>query len=494
MTTRWRALRERVLRERRLMRVASAGFATAVVVTATQWSGRPTASATAVVREAPFVETLTERGTVSAARMLSYGSTIPGAQAKILELAPEGAAVAAGEVLVRFDPGPFEEAVARAAAGLAEAEAEQLRAREDLRLERTRAETDVDAAKSQIGLAETALANERDGKGPLALAEAEAAAHDATRDVETAQKTADDMRALFKEAFVTRAEADHAEQALRQAVDRQHVADLRLKTLQKYDQPAAIERSRADVTAAEKGLGAATEAAQARVAARQAALALADSRVEEARLRLASARDQLARTTMRASTAGLVVYQDLFFGTDKRKPRAGDEVWPNQPLVAVPDPSQLIVETRIREIDLHKISINQHVTVAVDAYPGLAIAGSIETIGALAQEDPAHAGTRFFPVTIRLVDGDSRLRTGMTARVAIEVASLPAAVLVPIQALVEKDGVTRCFVVTRLGTESRVVEVGARNELVAVIRTGVAPGDTVVLDPVDTDRTGNKHP
>jgi hypothetical protein len=183
----------RHLGRRRPIGVASAGLAAAIVMTAVvarpgQPSGR---SPSALVREAAFTETLVERGSVNAARVFTYGSTIVGAQAKILELAPEGTAVAANDVLIRFDPGPFEEAVARESATLAQASAELLRAREDVRLEHAQADTEVGAARQQVGFAQTAFANERDGKGPLAIAEAEAAAADAAREVERARATAD---------------------------------------------------------------------------------------------------------------------------------------------------------------------------------------------------------------------------------------------------------------------------------------------------------------
>lgn len=465
--------------------VTSAGVVAMMAATAFVWPSRPDPSGpTAIVREAPFRETLVEGGTIDAARLMLYGSTIAGAQAKILEIVPEGTAVAPGDVIVRFDSAPFEAAVERETAAVAQADAERLRSREDLRLEDMRAQTEVDAAEQQLGFARTALTSERDGKGPLAIAEAEAAAKDAARELAQARTTVDDMRVLATQGFVTRAEVDRADQTLHQAEDRQRIADLKLTTLRTFAQPAAIDKSRADVASAEKAVAGAADTGRSRLAQRRAALAFAESRLDEARGRLAHARDQVTRTTIRAGTAGLVVYRELFFGTDKRKPQAGDEVWPNQPLVAVPDPAQLVVQTRVREIDLHQLSSSQHVVVTVDAYPGLALPAQVSMIGALAQEDASRAGTRFFPVTITLLQPDARLRTGMSARVEIEVSSLERAVVVPLQALVDEDGVTRCSVITRTGSETRVLDVAARNEVVAAIRGGLRPGETVMLvDP-----------
>jgi HlyD family secretion protein len=259
---------------------------------------------------------------------------------------------------------------------------------------------------------------------------------------------------------------------------------LRLKTLRTFDQPAAQDKTRAAVTSALKALEGTVSAGRARLAQRRAAVSLAESRVLETRQRVERARDQISRTTVRAASPGLVTYREIFFGTDKRKPQPGDEVWPNQPLVAIPDPGQLVVEARVRETDLHRIGSSQRVTVGVDAYPGVQLPASVAMVGAIAESDPGRAGVRYFPIIVRLHAPDERLRTGMTARIGIEVASRPQALLVPVEALVDDDGVTRCYVAGRAGVESRTVIVDARNDIVAAIRSGLAAGERVVLpDP-----------
>ena len=476
--------------------VTSAGVAAMMAAAALVWPSRPDPSGpTAVAEEAPFRETLVERGTIDSANLLLYGSTIAGAQAKILEIAPEGTAVSPGDVLVRFDPAPFEAAVERETAAVAQADADRLRSREDLRLEEMRAQAEVEAAGQQLGFAQPALASERDGKGPLAIAEAEAAARDAGRELARARTSVDDMHVLATQGFVTRAEVDRTEHTLQQADDRQRIADLRLKTLRSFAEPAALDKSRAEVATAEKAVAGASEAGRSRLAQRRAALAYSDSRLAEARGRLAHANDQVSRTTIRAVSGGLVVYRELFFGTDKRKPQAGDEVWPNQPLVAVPNPAQLVVQTRVRETDLHRLSSSQPVVVSVDAYPDLALPAQVSMIGALAQEDAARAGSRFFSVTITLRHPDDRLRTGMSARVEIQVSSLDRAIVVPLQALVDQDGVTRCSVITRKGAETRVVDVAARNDVVAAIRGGLRAGEVVMLvDPAAPSASRHDRP
>jgi HlyD family secretion protein len=226
------------------------------------------------------------------------------------------------------------------------------------------------------------------------------------------------------------------------------------------------------------------EQSAARQAYREAGVGQALARMEEIRARIGLIEDRLARVVVRADGPGLVVYRDLAFGSDRRKPQVGDEVWPNQPVIALPDSSRLVVDTRIREADLHKVSASQHVFVRVDAYPDLRLRAKVALVGALAAQDDTRAGTKYFPVTISLLDADARLRSGMTARVDIEVASIPLAVIVPARAVFEKDGRVQCFVSRRGRPEAQPVTVAGDNGLEVAIRQGVKPGERVLLaDP-----------
>lgn len=254
-----------------------------------------------------------------------------------------------------------------------------------------------------------------------------------------------------------------------------------LAALVRYERPAAIDRARAEIDRVREELSRQRTSAGARLAQRQAALKLAEAKVQELNARVAMLRDQIGRTVVRAQGPGLVVYRDLFFGSDRRKPQIGDEVWPNQPLLALPDSSQLTVETRVREIDLHKITARGRVIVRVDAYPDLRLRASVGLVGALAQEDVARAGTRFFPVTIALMDGGARLRPGMTAQVEIDVASIDRATIVPSQAVFEREGRRFCFVVRRGRPEQTPVTLAADNGIDAAIKQGLRAGDVVLL-------------
>jgi HlyD family secretion protein len=463
---------------------ASIGMLIALGGLAFSVSGRDTATSwpAATVGEGAFLDAIVETGTVNAARLMLYGAPVGPAQSKIVALVPEGSQVAPGDELVRFDDSAIGQSLEQEQATLRQAEAELLQAQEDLRIEELQVQSSLEATTLAVGFAERELTNQMEGQGRLALIEAQAARAEAGREVERTKAAYEDTRALLPEGFVTRLEVDRAEQAYRRAEELARLADVRLETLTRYERPATIDRSMAAVSAAHADLGRARDTAASRLAQRQAARSAAGSRVDESRARVAELERQLARTVVRADGPGLVVYRDLYFGGDRRKPQVGDEVWPNQPLIALPDSTQLIVETRVREIDLHKVEASQRVRVRFDAYPDLTLPASVALVGALAQDDAARAGTKYFPVTVRLLESDDRLRTGMTAQVEIEIAAIDRTRLVPVQAVFRRAQDPYAVVIAH-GAPARVpVRVLAENGMVAALeRDESLPVGTRVL-------------
>jgi HlyD family secretion protein len=412
--------------------------------------------------------------------MRLYGSTIPGVQATIVFLAPEGREVATGDEIIRFDTAPFELALGRDAALLAQAEAELARVQEDERLESLSATAERDAAATKIASAESSLRNETEGRGRLALEEAVFADADAARQLTRTRQQFDDVQALLDKGFATRAEVDRAALDLGRAEDQRRLAAQKLASLREFERPAALDRGRADVDAARQDLQRARDASAARLAQRRAVLALAARRVDEYRAKVATATDHLARTVIRAEAPGLVVYRDLFFGSDRRKPQVGDEVWSNQPVVAVPNTRDLLVDTRVREIDLHRVSGSRRVVVSVDAYPSLRLTGTVTLVGTIAQEDLQGSGMKSFPVTVQLHEHDARLRPGMTARVEMIVADIAAALVVPTAAIVDGER-PHCLVLESGRVRQVPVRIVADNGVEAVVEGDLRAGARVLF-------------
>ena len=95
--------------------------------------------------------------------------------------------------------------------------------------------------------------------------------------------------------------------------------------------------------------------------------------------------------------------------------KAGERVAPGTPIVILADFSGWRITTDdLTEIKVLSIEVGQTVTIEIDALPELALKGEVESIGAVSQQK---SGDVTYPVKIKLIDSDPRLRWGMTVAV-----------------------------------------------------------------------------
>jgi HlyD family secretion protein len=449
------------------------------------WLLRTTAApeglATVVARKGRFSVTIVETGSVQALRSVTYSSQIQSNQAKIVALAPEGRMVQKGDMLILFDSAPFEEEIRRSQALLALAQADLQKANQDYKLQSLQNREDVAAARQKVERSELELADVRDGKGKLKEEEAEAAVANAERERQKAESAAEDLRPLLAEGFITKQELDRAEQQVAHAREELELARRRREALKDFGRPLELSQARSEAVLNREGYKQLEAAAGYKLEQKKAAIAGAESRIEEASSKLALAKQQLAHTEVRADVPGIVVYKDVFIGSEQRKPQVGDQVWANQPLLILPDISKMVVETRVRETDIHKVEKNQHVAIRVEAYPELKLTGTVTMIGTLAQEEKDRRGTKFFGVTILLRESEPRLRPGMTARVEIQVEERPMALSIPLDAAFEREGRSIVYVLAGGRAQARDVVLGPSNRDFVVVERGLHEGDRVCL-------------
>jgi len=440
--------------------------------------------ATAGAQEGAFRVSMVEGGTLQALRSVTYASSIQSNQAKIVVITPEGRLVNKGDLLILFDSAPFEEEIRKNQALLAQANADLEKARQDFKLQLIENQEEQASARQKQERSQLELKDVQEGKGRLKEEEAAAAVANAERELQKARTALEDLKPLLAEGFITRQELERAEQAVARAEEERALAKRRRDSLVNFGRPLEVAQARADALMTKETARQLQAAAAFKVEQRKAAISAAESRIQEAASRLALAQQQLARTEVRADVPGIVVYREVFFGSEQRKPQVGDQVWANQPLIILPDISKMVVETKVRETDIHKVERNQKVSVRVQAYPDLALSGQVTLVGTLAQEEKERRGAKFFGVTVQLNESDARLRPGMSARVEIQVEERPRALFVPLEAVFEKDGRPACYLWQRGGFVPRPVVLGPSNRDFVVIEKGLQKGDRVALrDP-----------
>jgi HlyD family secretion protein len=87
---------------------------------------------------------------------------------------------------------------------------------------------------------------------------------------------------------------------------------------------------------------------------------------------------------------------------------------------------------------------------------------------------------------------DPRLRPGMSATARVAVERLPDSILIPVEAVFEKNGKTVTFVQNNGIFEEQTVEVSRRGEGQALISRGLKPGQHVALKDPSLDTGRNK--
>lgn len=421
-------------------------------------------------------------GELDAARSTVLLSQISGDRGKIIYLIGEGTKVRRNDVLVRLDPTYFEDKVNKFSAKVKESEALESAYEQALEWEKIQAEREVKTAEFDLHASELDLLKLEKGEGPLELARLEVAAQEAKRDFEEKTGYLGDLKALEKQGYVNQTEISQARSKAAEAKRAYDITKRQHESYRDYVLPSFIEKARAQVARSKINVEQTKKASGFKIGEAMAALRKAREELNTATSSLKSAQAELERTVIRAPIPGIVVLPEAYLGGKKRKPRIGDVVVQNQPLVYLPDISKMVVKTKIREIDLYKVDVGKAAVVLVDAYPELRLSGQVQSIGVLAEAPvEVRGGDKYFQIVVSITEEELRLRPGMTARVEIECAKVKDKISVPIHALFDEGGRTYCYVDVRNSYEKREVSVGTLNEHWAAIKAGLSRGEYVAL-------------
>ncbi len=210
--------------------------------------------------------------------------------------------------------------------------------------------------------------------------------------------------------------------------------------------------------------------------------AVSESQLENAELAAKSALAQL-----RGAQAAEKLAQKQFDDTILRTPiegrlaqkfiTVGKMITPGVKVATVVDDSRMKLVAGIPEESVSSVRTGDKVEVTSDAVPGEAYNGVVKSVALKA--DPM---TRTFQVEIEFPNDRARsMKSGMFARAVITTYVSDSLLLIPSVALIESGtsgyGV---FVVKGARAVRREITIGARNDSLVAVMSGLVPGDTVV--------------
>jgi RND family efflux transporter MFP subunit len=209
----------------------------------------------------------------------------------------------------------------------------------------------------------------------------------------------------------------------------------------------------------------------------------AKAKLTSVKQELKIAREQLKNSVVLAPSDGVVVYKQIYVGTEFRVVRIGDSIFPNQPFIMLPDMSNLEVHLHVPEVELAMIQKGKDVFIRPLAYPEVRLPGLVETIGSMAQNLPDKPGwQKFFHVVIDLKDFDSRLKPGMSVTAHILSYYNPQTILVPRTTVWWEVEKPFAKVLTDSYQETRELKLGMANEEYYEVLEGLKPGDEVIIE------------
>ncbi|HEY5060911.1 MAG TPA: efflux RND transporter periplasmic adaptor subunit, partial [Gemmatimonadaceae bacterium] len=144
---------------------------------------------------------------------------------------------------------------------------------------------------------------------------------------------------------------------------------------------------------------------------------------------LKSIQDVMASFTVKAPSSGMVIYVREWNG---KKKGVGSQWSPWDPAVAtLPDLTQMESDTYINEVDVRKVAVGQKVQLTLDADPSKKLRGTVTQVANVGEQRP-NQDSKVFEVKIEVATTDTTLRPGMTTANAIETASIPNVMSIPL--------------------------------------------------------------
>jgi RND family efflux transporter MFP subunit len=207
---------------------------------------------------------------------------------------------------------------------------------------------------------------------------------------------------------------------------------------------------------------------------------------------------QIASLTLRAPADGMVNIMPNFrarnWMTGGSTPdfKEGDRAWAGAVVAELPDLSVVRASARVDESDRGRLSTAQTATVRIDAIADKEFRATVADISPMANLHYSSLPfTKHFYIALQILDADKRIRPGMSASGRIAVEKIANGILVPQEALFEKNGGPVAYVLRGSKFEERPVQVARRYKSQVLIGSGLQAGEKVALkDPTPEKQPG----
>jgi len=333
-------------------------------------------------------------------------------------------------------------------------------------------------------------------------------------DIAAAQAQVERAKAMLKSAMASESQTLDTSQFRYQAALEDYQAALAQLRALKAARPEDLKAAEAQVRRASIAL----KTAEARLREKQnlaEEVKAAWAQVQRLREHLANLQTQLRDTVITAPISGVVIKKSVEVGELVASAISGFAQ--GTELVTIADLSQLVVRVRLNEVDVARVYVGQPAEVRVDAVPEKVFKGVVSKIAPAALDrllarsaNPAagQGEVAWFDVEIKLSETHPDLKLGMSANVDIVAKKLVRTLTIPLDAIVEEEGVRYALLVTdpkiaqqvrkaymagrldelvipesKVPTKKVRIRIGLKNEAKAQLISGLKEGDVLLVKP-----------
>lgn len=255
-----------------------------------------------------------------------------------------------------------------------------------------------------------------------------------------------------------------------------------------YEAPSIKRQADIDLEKAQRAVEQAKRSLDTKTKQAVAKMASVGADLGRQQNQLKNIQEVMSGFTIKAPSPGMVIYIREWNG---KKKGVGSQwnAWENT-VATLPDLTQMESQTYVNEVDVRKLAVGLPVQIALDADPSKKLPGKVTEIANVGEQRP-NQDSKVFEVKIQVLQADTTLRPGMTTSNAIETASIPNALSVPLEAVVSEGGYSYVYKRDGRSVVKQMIEPGAMNDNEIVVRRGLAKDDRVLLTP-PADKTGIK--
>lgn len=420
----------------------------------------------------------------------------------IVWLIPNGTSVKAGELLVELDSAPHQERLDQQTLETDRARANQIQAQAKHENQITQNETSLADAELDVRLAELEVemfTDEESGTRRLEIDAIERLIDDVNNEIRSAQANLmlrenekRGIETLFKLGYAGKSELDRisydflrAENEFATRVNRLQTQMATLSKLQNYDLNMQSLQLHGRLETTRRRLEQVRRNNEALTAQSQAALDAANQALAKEEERLERYRDQLEKCRIYAPQDGMVAYAVSSNRWSREEIREGATVRQRQHLLSLPNLNQMQVKTAVHESVVDQIEPGLSATVRLDAFADRIYRGSVRSVAVL--PDPGgflSSDTKVYETVVTIDEEVRQLKPGMTAVVEIHIDRLEDVISIPVQAVVQVQRETWCYVEQQGVPVRRPLRLGRSNDKFVHIVEGLDVGERVVLNPM----------